>query len=104
MPSVGGRKNFQSSTVICRKPHVASSICLRATIFQNPKGLCGHTVYTLAYFFSTHVSLSVSVLVFKSAQCIEMRREVELKSRWFPLGKICYQWPVFAVVEYITHT
>jgi hypothetical protein len=31
-------KNFQSFTVICRKPHVASSICLRATIFQNPDG------------------------------------------------------------------
>jgi hypothetical protein len=30
-------KNFQSFTVICRKPHVASSICLSATIFQNPK-------------------------------------------------------------------
>jgi hypothetical protein len=38
MPSVGGKENFQSFTVICRKPHVASSICLRATIFQNPKG------------------------------------------------------------------
>jgi hypothetical protein len=36
--SVGGTKNFQSFTVICRKPHVASSICLRATIFQNPEG------------------------------------------------------------------
>jgi hypothetical protein len=31
-------KNFQSFTVICRKPHVASSICLRATNFQNPEG------------------------------------------------------------------
>jgi hypothetical protein len=30
-------KNFQSFTVICRKPHVASSICLRAKIFQNPE-------------------------------------------------------------------
>jgi hypothetical protein len=30
-------KNFQSFAVICRKPHVASSICLRATIFQNPE-------------------------------------------------------------------
>jgi hypothetical protein len=28
---------FQSFTVICRKPHVASSICLCTTIFQNPK-------------------------------------------------------------------
>jgi hypothetical protein len=32
------KKNFQNFTVICRKPHVASSICLRATIFQNPEG------------------------------------------------------------------
>jgi hypothetical protein len=24
--------------MICRKPHMASSICLRATIFQNPEG------------------------------------------------------------------
>ena len=31
-------KNFQGFTVICRKPHVASSICLRPTIFQNPEG------------------------------------------------------------------
>jgi hypothetical protein len=36
--SVGGKKNFQSFTVICCKPHVASSLCLRATIFQNPEG------------------------------------------------------------------
>jgi hypothetical protein len=32
---LASRKNFQSFAVICRKPHVASSICLRATIFQN---------------------------------------------------------------------
>jgi hypothetical protein len=32
------KKTFQSFTVICLKPHVASSICLRATIFQNPEG------------------------------------------------------------------
>jgi hypothetical protein len=31
-------QNFQSFTMICRKPHMASSICLSATIFQNPKG------------------------------------------------------------------
>jgi hypothetical protein len=31
-------KNFQSFTVICRKPYMSSSICLRATIFQNPEG------------------------------------------------------------------
>jgi hypothetical protein len=31
------KKNFQSFAVICRKPHVASSICLRATSFQNPE-------------------------------------------------------------------
>jgi hypothetical protein len=36
--SVDGKKNFQSFTVICRKPNVASSICLRDTIFQNPEG------------------------------------------------------------------
>jgi hypothetical protein len=35
---LAAKKNFQSFTVICRKPHVASSICLRATIFQNPEG------------------------------------------------------------------
>jgi hypothetical protein len=32
------RKHFQSLAIICRKPHVASSICLRAKIFQNPEG------------------------------------------------------------------
>jgi hypothetical protein len=31
------KRNFQCFAVICRKPHVASSICLRATIFQNPE-------------------------------------------------------------------
>jgi hypothetical protein len=31
------KRNFKSFAVICRKPHVASSICLRATIFQNPE-------------------------------------------------------------------
>jgi hypothetical protein len=36
--SVGGKNAFQSFTVICHKPHVASSICLCATIFQNPEG------------------------------------------------------------------
>jgi hypothetical protein len=38
------KKNFQSFTVICRKPHVASSICLRPTIFRNPDWPCGHPV------------------------------------------------------------
>jgi hypothetical protein len=37
------KENFQRFTIICRKPHVASSICLRATIFQNSKlTLCTH--------------------------------------------------------------
>jgi hypothetical protein len=31
-------KNFQSFNMICRKLHMASSICLNATIFQNPEG------------------------------------------------------------------
>jgi hypothetical protein len=45
---VGGKKNFQSFTVICRKLHVASSICLRATIFQNPEGtLWTHCMYII---------------------------------------------------------
>jgi hypothetical protein len=34
-------KNFQSFPMICRKPHMASSIYLRATIFQNPEGTLG---------------------------------------------------------------
>jgi hypothetical protein len=39
-------KNFQSFVVICRKPHVASSICLRATICQNPEGtLWTHCIF-----------------------------------------------------------
>jgi hypothetical protein len=29
------KKDFQSFAVISRKPHVARSICLRTTIFQN---------------------------------------------------------------------
>jgi hypothetical protein len=31
-------QDFKSFTMICRKPNVASSICLRATIFQIPEG------------------------------------------------------------------
>jgi hypothetical protein len=31
-------KDFQSYTMNYRKPHVASSICLRGIIFQNPEG------------------------------------------------------------------
>jgi hypothetical protein len=39
MPFLGGKKNnFQSFTIICRKPHAASTIFLRVTIFQNPEG------------------------------------------------------------------
>jgi hypothetical protein len=47
MPYVGGIKNFQNLCMICPKPHVAISICLRATIFQTPKWLYGHTVYQM---------------------------------------------------------
>jgi hypothetical protein len=32
-----GIKNFQSFAVICRKPNAASSIRVRAKIFQNPE-------------------------------------------------------------------
>jgi hypothetical protein len=32
------KKNFRSFNIICRKPHMASSICLRGTILQNPEG------------------------------------------------------------------
>jgi hypothetical protein len=42
-------KNFRTFTMICRKPHVASSICLRATIFQNPEG----TLWTDCVYSST---------------------------------------------------
>jgi hypothetical protein len=38
MPSVESKENFQSFTMIHRKPHEASSICLRSIIFQNPEG------------------------------------------------------------------
>jgi hypothetical protein len=45
--SVAAKKTFQSFTMICRKPHVAGSISLRATIFQNPEG----TLWTRCIFF-----------------------------------------------------
>jgi hypothetical protein len=55
-------KNFQSFNMICRKPHVASSICLRAIIFQNPEGtLWTHCIFELTlqyiplYKFSNRV-------------------------------------------------
>jgi hypothetical protein len=35
---LAGKQNFQSVTMICRKPHVTSSICLLATVFQIPEG------------------------------------------------------------------
>jgi hypothetical protein len=43
-------KHYQSFTMICRKPHVASSICLRATIFQNPEG----TLWTCCIYRHTY--------------------------------------------------
>jgi hypothetical protein len=60
------KKTFQRFTVICRKPHVASSICLRATIFQNPEGTlwthCIKKMYGLnnikSVFFSSLFNLS----------------------------------------------
>jgi hypothetical protein len=39
--------------MICRKPHVASSICLRATIFQNPEG----TLWTQCISYLVFTSL-----------------------------------------------
>jgi hypothetical protein len=33
------QKNLREFTMICRN----RTICLRATIFQNPEGTCGHT-------------------------------------------------------------
>jgi hypothetical protein len=49
-------KIFQSFTVICCKPHLASSICLRATIFQNPEGTlwthCTMRVIEVGYQYS----------------------------------------------------
>jgi hypothetical protein len=39
-------KGAQSFIIICRKPHMASSIIVCAPqFFKTPKGLCGHTVY-----------------------------------------------------------
>jgi hypothetical protein len=44
-------KRFQSFTMICRKPHMARSICFRATIFQNPEGtLWSHCIQNQGYF------------------------------------------------------
>jgi hypothetical protein len=45
-------ENFQSFAIIWRKPHVASSICLRATIFQNPEW----TLWTHYIFLFTKCS------------------------------------------------
>jgi hypothetical protein len=56
-------KNFQSFAVICRKTHVAGSICLRATIFQNPEctlwthcTLCFHCML----FFAASLGMFIS--------------------------------------------
>jgi hypothetical protein len=38
MTPVGDKKKVLSFIMILHKPHVASSIFLRATIFQNPEG------------------------------------------------------------------
>jgi hypothetical protein len=55
---VGGKKNFQSFTVICRKPHVASWICCAPQFFKTPKGLCGHTVVLVAVCMGKKVKQS----------------------------------------------
>jgi hypothetical protein len=64
------KKNFQSFAVICRKLHVASSICLRSTIFQNPEWtLWTHCIWKL--------------------NCLKVRSTMKLNyepgdSRWLP--------------------
>jgi hypothetical protein len=50
---IAAEENFQSFTMICRKPHVASSICLHAIIFQNPEGtLWTHYMIYVLHKFS----------------------------------------------------
>jgi hypothetical protein len=51
------QKNFQSFTMICRKPHMASSICLHATSFQNPVG----TLWTHCTSPQWHTSCRVTL-------------------------------------------
>jgi hypothetical protein len=38
------KRNFQSFTLICRKPWLAQFVCA-PQFFKTPKGLYGHTVY-----------------------------------------------------------
>jgi hypothetical protein len=94
MPSVGGKKNFQNFTVMCRKPHVASSICLRATVFQNPEG----TLWTLCIslnnlkfverrksFFFSHVKYSFFAHFTPLRLCCPQRRHHHLSPATKPL-------------------
>jgi hypothetical protein len=55
------KKNFQSFAVMCRKPHVASSICLRTTIFQNPEWTLW-THYILNWVYNNTHALTGSVI------------------------------------------
>jgi hypothetical protein len=57
MPSLATVENFQSFTMICRQPFVASLICLRATIFQNPEGtLWSHFIIDLLPKYAAIIS------------------------------------------------
>jgi hypothetical protein len=87
MPSVGGKKNFQSFTVICRKPHVLSSICLRATIFQNPEGtLWTHCIITSYPSYACYMC-NPRLLGYASSDRVTTRRRViTQKTTDFMLG------------------
>jgi hypothetical protein len=55
----------------CNLPQTAA-ICLRATIFQTPSGLCGHTVYTV-YIFHINSSLVTEEFVCQGVALFSLR-------------------------------
>jgi hypothetical protein len=44
VPSIGDKKNFQSFTMLYRKPHYLAEFVCAPQFFKIPKGLCAHTV------------------------------------------------------------
>jgi hypothetical protein len=96
------KKNFQSFTVICRKPHVASSICLRATIFQNPEGtLWTHCIFIYIVFFCCWHVNCVDLCVIVWINCVSGLVVSPEERKQFASGTQCFVLSIFMIIDKI---
>jgi hypothetical protein len=76
-------KNFQSFAMTCRKPHAASSICLRATIFQNPEGtLWTHCITLYAYNTKPFIVIEIKCHCILKLKILEFSNRLTRKRRF----------------------